>query len=48
MQLSHLYMRDRLIFIAEGGLGGFWPCHNKIYEISPLMLWSILMILPNW
>ena len=51
MQLSHLHMRDKLIFIAEvggGGLGGFWLCHNKIYEISPLMLCSILMILPNW
>ena len=51
MQLSHLHMRDRLIFIADGGGGGwgrgFWLCHNKIYEISPLMLCSILMILPN-
>ena len=46
MQLSHLHMRDRLS--QGGGLGGFWLCHNKIYEISPLMLCSILMILPNW
>ena len=49
MQLSHLHMRDRLIFIARGGgLGGFWLCHKKIYEISPRMPCSILMILPNW
>ena len=45
-------MRDRLIFIqmVGGGWGvrGFWLCHNKIYQISPLMLCSILMILTNW
>ena len=51
MQLSHLHMRDRLIFIADGGGGDgeedFGFATIRFTRSPPLMLCSILMILPN-
>ena len=33
---SQPVQRDRSFFITCGvGIGGFWLCHNKIYQISP-------------